>query len=101
MIRGQNGNAIAVVLPRDAAGVDLPPHRVPGGGLVVRIGTSVSSFKGYVVHAGGGEDLVDGVAGDLGGRPVLVLVVVDGVGGPEGQHFALFTFRYHVIASLF
>ena len=51
------------------------PGVVGGADFVVGVG----GVEAHVVDAAVGKDLVDGVAGDLGGAAVLVLVVIVGV----------------------
>ena len=85
LIRGHEARPVIFPgdLRRQALAVKAGMTRVPGGGgrLVVRVGGAVTPVKGAVVDAGRGKDFVHGVGRHLGAGPVLVFVVVDGVGG--------------------
>lgn len=96
--RTERGQSVAL-LPRDRRPQPVS-RRVPRRrrSLIIRVGRHRPRLEPRVVQPAVREDSINGVARDLGRSPMLVLVVVDGVGGAERLHLRLLAFG-DVVAS--
>ena len=90
LVRGAHRGQPVPVLERDG-GPERVVRRARGRAVpvVVGVGALVWTRVEAAVVVAVGEDGVDRARGQLGGVPVLVLVVVVGVAGAQGLHLGL------------